>query len=230
MTVDLSASQKNRLSRAALERFPVTPGSEHWIGPHLVTCYDLETHHDQVVRAANSLPPAPPALLYTDPPWGQANASSFRRKADLEGAANYVAFRRALCRIIAELGAPAVVEMGLRWVNDWRYELQNLGCPVVHVVQGTYYRTKPMAYIIVAPRPLAHRLGAALTGVDDDRSPGYAIDTVAPPPGSVIFDPCCGRGLTARYTVSRGHHFLGNELAPYRAAATLAFLDEAAHR
>lgn len=213
----------NRLSRDALARYPISPGGVVHAKHGTVSCFDLERDLAAIIRTHLA---RPVSLLYVDPPWGPANASAFRTKADLTDRATYPNIVANLSALIAATNAPAVIEMGNKWTALWISALSNAGVTVTATVPGTYYNKHPMTYLIVTPGIIATRISDALMNLDDDHAPGAVMDTLGLPPGSIVFDPACGRGLTAIHARARNLTFTGNELAPYRAAATIQELQD----
>jgi len=217
---------KNALSKEALKRYPIGKAETQSVGPHTLSTFDFENGEDYS-RLAKLILPASFDLVYVDPPWGPGLASGYRTKAEMENRkADYATLRRRLVTVILSTGAPFVLEMGDNWVGDWMQAFQHIAdLPIaLFETKGTYYKKHPMTYIVGKAGNNARAILDALRGANDDASPGLVMDALKLQPGSVVFDPMCGRGCTARHAVKRGLTFVGNELAPYRAAATLEIL------
>jgi hypothetical protein len=221
---------KNALNRDALARYPVDYGTATRVGPHTLTTYDFENtdHYAALLSLAQA---EPISLVYVDPPYGPGLASGYRTKAEMqERKADYAKLRRRLVALTLDTGAPFVIEMGNKWVEDWIADIVRLAnnprMPVT-TASGTYYGKHPMTYIVGNAGNTTFDIARALTGVNDDASPGNVMDTLRLHSAALVFDPMCGRGCTARHATQRGLRFLGNELAPYRAAATLELLHNA---
>ncbi len=214
-----------RLSRVALAEYPLDYDGVYRASPHQLSTFDLSKDSERFMAVA----PTKPGLIYVDPPWGAALASGFRTKAGVVGQkADWPALVRELARILVWAGSPAVVEMGMRWVDQVVALFQEFSAMAdISTVLGVGAGKSRMCYIIVAAQPEHH---AALSKVLRDRSgihtPGLAMDAVFSGRQGVVMDPMCGRGLTAEYALAKGHVFIGNELAPYRAAATYKLLKE----
>lgn len=215
-----------RLSHDELEQYPIGHEEAWPVGEHRVSTFDLAVGADRLIGHL----PARPSLLYVDPPWGAGLATGFRTKAGVGGKADFPALMRTLGRVVVTANAAvSVVEQGDRWVAQMlaAFREAGVGAPF-HTVPGTYAKTRPMTYVIIATDAyVAEMVGGALRGVNDDVSPGVVMDALGLRPGEVVFDPMCGRGRTAGHAVQRGLRFVGNELAPYRAASTIAVLNGA---
>jgi hypothetical protein len=219
----IKEQQSDRLSKQHLARFPISSGDVVTVGPHQLSCFDIEHQLDSMLdaiaqRSING--------IYTDLPWGPALASGFRRKAGMpQMTSDYEAFKKEIAALLLRWPVPFVLEMGRTWTQKWVGVLRDQGVLVNGVAEGVYYKTKPMDYIVggIEDSTLADTLIRQLTGVDDDYGPGVFLDVL--PDVSHVLDPCCGKGLTARHALYRGRTFTGNEMAPYRAAGTLGVLN-----
>ena len=188
------------------------------VNGHVLSCFNLEWEADEFIRVLTDN--APLALFYADPPWGGPMYAKFGNKAGA-GKGSYRNFREQMARIVSSVrDVPIIIEMGLNWVSDWQEALTREGVPLRHLVQGTYAGKRPMIYLIAGPQDSADTLASALKGVDDLDSPGKAILALGLRPGQTVADPCCGNGLTARFALSRGLRFVGNEIGAQRASET----------
>jgi hypothetical protein len=62
------------------------------------------------------------------------------------------------------------------------------------------------------------------TGLSDIKMTKRVLESVAKP-GALVFDPCCGKGMTAKAAHFHDMRFAGVELNPKRAAVTRKFLE-----
>ena len=200
----------------AWEEFPIRPG-EVWVsGGSAVTVGDMTSR--EVVDGLLGNMTAGPDLTYTDPPWGQGKLSAFYTKANLSGPPSWAAFCErlvALCKAVTPRWA--FVETGIRWEAEVLAEAERQGATVLASWGTTYYRKHP-GRLLAWTYTGAVLPDVDLTGVDDDLTPGAVMNAVD---CNVVFDPCCGRGLTAETAWKQDREFVGIELNPRRAAWVL---------
>lgn len=214
-------TSKRRTSTDALLHHPITRGDVIAVGPHQVSCLDVE---ESATTLLDLMRDRPIRLLYVDPPWGGSIYAHFRREAQISER-DYKRFQLQLVRLAAVLGQPIVLEMGKRWTPHWLTDLSTATTWPAASVEGVYFGNKPMDYLVCAPsRAQIDAVHDAIRGADDSVAPGLAMDALGLREGDGVLDPCCGRGLTSHHAVERGLIFSGNEQTPYRAAATLRFL------
>lgn len=206
-------------------RFPVKYGEIWTAGPITVACFDLALLDvSRLIRVFGH-----PDLVYCDPPWNAGNARTFRTKAGVDGErGSAVDFDNLISRVwavVAQSRSGGVVEMGNQKVLAAQELAVHAGIPT-EVASGTYYRTKPMKYLVA----LGERTGAvvaALAGLDDEKAPPVVLGHVLKAKGSTVVDPCTGRGLSAVSAADAGHKFWGVELNPYRVSVTMRKLEDA---
>ena len=206
----------------AWDRYPVRPGEWWAAGPHRFLCGDIEAGAFATLVAAL---PAPAALVYTDPPWGQGNAAYWRTVAARAGVpaapASYDRLLQAIGAGAAASGAPAVwVEIGVRWATEAAATLAPYLPPLAAVWTVTYGRPpRPNVLLGFSARPIA---GDA-SGLHGEAVTAWVFARQSVP-GGIVLDPCVGRGMTARFAHRSGMACWGCELHPGRLAVTLDWL------
>jgi len=163
-------------------------------------------------------------IVYSDPPWGPGNLMYWRTHNSETGRPSWPAFLAIFCGIVRESVKPdghVFVEMGLRWVDELATAMLAVGLPE---------RARWRVLYGPAKKPLPNVLwysgaGASCdpTGMRGEPMTRHVIDSVAAPE-ALVFDPCCGKGMTARCAVRSGMRFAGVELNPKRAQVTIDWL------
>jgi len=164
-------------------------------------------------------------IIYSDPPWGVGNLKFWRtHNAQTGHPADWRAFLLtlgAVARTALKPGGHLFLEMGCRWVDE---------LSEVMAVAGFPERARWRCFYGPASKPLPNVLwysgpGASCnpTGMRGEPMTRHVLNSVAVP-GALVFDPCCGKGMTARCAVRAGMRFAGCELNPKRAAVTAEWL------
>lgn len=175
-------------------------------------------------RAALALQGRRADIVYTDPPWGPGNLQYWRTYNGEHGRPSWPAFLGRLCEVLhtnTALDGHVFVEMGLRWADNLSDEMARVGRPerarwaCVYSAGGA---KRPNVLWYSGPGTTTDPSG--LSGVAMTRR---ALEGVVAP-SALVFDPCCGKGMTARCAVRLGMRFAGVELNPARAAATQRWL------
>jgi hypothetical protein len=209
------------------------------IGIHRVRCGDVMDSHgvDVLVGAGRA------RLFYSDPPWGEGNLrywqtmnAKMNAGAEAKPVPPLAEFLAQIFRLAQKhVDGPVLVEYGVRWEAH-----------VVEVARHFGFRHYGRATTVYGhpARPLhlhlfqAERLGeleipggadayfAALEGTTAYPTVRTAVGPFARTlaPGSVILDPCCGLGYTAKAAVEFALAFRGNELNAARLAKTVGRL------
>lgn len=199
--------------------FPVAVGQTWKCGEHLFHCSDLmaSTTFDDLLVAN------PPDLLYSDPPWGQSLANSFRTKAGLEKAEyRWTNLYERIAAIGHAFEIPIWVECSTIEHRDGQHVPLTLAAeshPYRGYVQLVYYRKHPMGLFYAGAEPANDVLLDSMRGVDDDFTPGIVMASYAE--SGVVIDPCSGRGVTSRQAQEKGWRSVNNELNPNRVSAAL---------
>lgn len=164
-------------------------------------------------------------IVYSDPPWGEGNLKYWRTHNGQCGhPVNWSQFLRTLRDVVAATMKPGghlFLEMGCRWVDELAEVMGDAGFAETSrwsVLYGP--KAKPLPNVLWYSGP-----GASCnpTGMRGEPMTRHVLDSVAVP-GALVYDPCCGKGMTARCAHRSGMRFVGTELNPKRAAATRDWL------
>jgi hypothetical protein len=188
------------------------------IGIHKVTNASLDAPIVEQALAGEVV-----SILYTDPPWNNAAYWKTLTKKMTGQEVRQISSSDILANIFRlakkYVHGHVFVEYGPRWreqVNQlFRENLHN-----VRVFDRTY---------LSGGRALPSILVYGATSKDyyfNDEKAAHSdslTEIIAPVarPGAVIFDPCCGKGNTARAAMKLGMRFIGNELNAERLKATI---------
>lgn len=165
-------------------------------------------------------------IVYSDPPWGLGNLKYWRTHNSQPGhPVSWEDFLNTLARVVQASVAPRAhvfLEMGCRFVDELAAVMADHGFPECtrwSVLYGP--QVKPLPNVLWYSGP-----GASCdpTGLRGEPMTRHIIDSVAVP-GALVFDPCCGKGMTARCAVRAGMRFVGCELNPRRAEVTRQWLE-----
>ena len=162
-------------------------------------------------------------IVYSDPPWGPGNLMYWRTHNKEKTRPDWRRFLDTFCGIVArniEPNAHVFVEMGLRWVDELAETMASLE---IHETQRfrVFYGNPKLPNVLWYSGPGTTTDPSGLSGVAMTRC---ALEGVAQA-GSLVFDPCCGKGMTARCALRLGMRFAGVELNPKRAEVTQRWLD-----
>jgi predicted RNA methylase len=168
-------------------------------------------------------------IVYSDPPWGPGNLRYWRtHNGEPDHEVNWNNFLRTFCKVVANSIKPdshVFVEMGIRWVDQLAefmaehniQELERWTC---------VYSAQKLPNILWHAGP--EKLPVDPTGLGAVKMTNMVLASIAKP-GALVFDPCCGKGMTARCAVRNGMRFAGVELNPKRAGVTQQWLDKNVH-
>lgn len=189
------------------------------IGPHRLL------HGDLVAGAVGALMGQERAdAIYSDPPWGPGNQRYWHTHNGSVPQTDWPAFLAAFCGACATYrkpDAPVFVEMGLRWVEELDAAMERVGLPRQRRWDTSYGRpAHPNALLLYGPRDMPIDLGDSTHGEPVTRT--ILAEVVRP--GSIVLDPCCGKGMTARHTHLCGGSFRGSELNAKRMEVTASWL------
>jgi hypothetical protein len=164
-------------------------------------------------------------IIYSDPPWGPGNLMYWRTMNGEKERPDWDRFLDTFCSVAQASLAPGghlFVEMGLRWVDELASAMLTVGLPEQSRWRVLYGPAKsPLQNVLWYSGP-----GAPCdpTGMRGEPMTKHVMESVASP-GALVFDPCCGKGMTARCSIRLGMRFAGCELNPQRAAVTSAWLE-----
>lgn len=199
----------------------VVLGGWYAAGPHLFGCLD---HEDGGMDALRARLPSSVEMVYSDPPWGQANARYWRTYARKHAVPwrepDWNSLIARLIRLVGEIGPSVVaIEMGTRWSAALARALPQ----PTSIHEGMYGKPLRVNHLVVAAaadhplhaiQPIPLR-GEALTAHVFARA--GRVD-------GIVVDPFVGRGMTARFAHRSGMICYGAELCPHRLSAVLAWL------
>lgn len=155
-------------------------------------------------------------LVYGDPPWGPGNLMYWRTQNGETARPSWPAFLNTLASSVRRAAAPGAhvfLEMGVRWVDELARAMEAVGVPETarwSVQYGNPRRPNVLWYAGPgAPCDPTSMAGEPMTM--------HVLATVARP-CALVFDPCTGKGMTARCALKLGMRFAGIELNPNRAA------------
>ena len=168
-------------------------------------------------------------IIYSDPPWGAGNLKYWRtHNGELESRPDWAVFMATFCQVVAEHrkpSAPVFIEMGQRWADELARAMDAVG--IVEAARWTaFYGSPKRPNVLWFSGPLVPE-SLILSG--GDAMTMSALRSVARP-NSVVLDPCCGKGMTARCALKLGMRFRGVELNPKRAAVTRTWCESWAKR
>lgn len=177
-------------------------------------------------RAREALRGQKADIIYSDPPWGPGNLMYWRTHSGESVRPDWARFLDTFCGVVAATktnDAHVFVEMGVRWIDELSRAMERYGIRERtrwRVLYGNPKRPNMLWYSGPgAPCDPTDMSGVAMTH--------HVLSSVARP-GAMVFDPCCGKGMTARCALRLGMRFAGVELNPKRAAVTQTFLDRQA--
>jgi hypothetical protein len=173
------------------------------VGPHKFGCYDLVEEADQIRGLGQ------PTLMYTDPPWGDAPATGFRRRAGIEDA--LYSWTLLYKTLLTMWDIPMFIESG----NSLCADIDQLGGP---------HESWPITYAKGKNPSRLHYFGPQwdgpdFAGFDDAKTPLMVLNHVRPV--GTVLEPCVGYGTTAFAAISTGWTLLANDLVPERCEWTV---------
>jgi hypothetical protein len=157
-----------------------------------------------------------PHVIYSDPPWGPGNLMYWRTQNGERKRPSWPDFLGTLCDVLRTAMSAQThvfVEMGTRWVDELAAAMAKRGLP--ERTRWTVAYGKPQR-----PNVLWYAgpgVSCEPSGMSGEAMTTHALTAVARP-GELVFDPCCGKGMTARCALRLGMRFAGVELNPKRAA------------
>jgi len=174
-------------------------------------------------RAVEALSGQLAQITYSDPPWGPGNLMYWRTHNGETNRPSWSEFLELFCDIVSsntERSGHIFVEMGLRWVDELAAAMARFGRSEAARFHCLYGNPK-LPNVLWYSGPGTSLDPSGLSGVKMTHA---ALDGVAMP-GALVFDPCCGKGMTARCALRLGMRFAGVELNPKRAKVTQDWLD-----
>lgn len=165
-------------------------------------------------------------IVYSDPPWGPGNLRYWRtHNGETDAVVNWNQFLRTFCKMVKDSIKPdahVFVEMGVRWVDQLAEVMAEHG--INELERWTcVYSAQKLPNVLWHAGP--HKLTVDPTGLGGVKMTNMVLESVAQK-GALVFDPCCGKGMTARCAVRNGMRFAGVELNPKRAGVTITWLNK----
>jgi len=166
------------------------------------------------------------SVVYSDPPWGEGNLKYWRTHNGQCGhPVSWERFLETIADVLRVAIAPnghIFLEMGCRWADELSRKMSSAGFPERARWTCLYGpAAKPLPNVLWYSGPGVSCNPSGLRGEPMTR---HVIGSVATP-GALVYDPCCGKGMTARCAVRAGMRFVGTELNPKRAAVTRSWLE-----
>ena len=203
----------------------------HDIGEHRVAVGDVQRG---AVREFMRVERA--AIVYSDPPWGEGNLRYWRTQAKDSSRPLWSEFVAEWTASVSDAlipGGALFVEMGLRWADAFSDALASVGRPVSarwKTLYGPSSKLLPVALLYSGPSlrdvfdPSPLRGPTLPRECVREAAHAMRLDALPSEFRGAVFDPCCGKGYTARAAVAAGMKFRGIELDPKRAAVTIGWL------
>ena len=202
------------------------------IGPHRITCASVESPLvDEMLRGKKA------AVLYSDPPWGDGNAkfwATINKKMtgkvfapltyeQLLNRIDQLVEKHVHGRVFIETGPRSVDQLAARFAGKYhnvgKTALSYKGGGEIYPCWLVSATTTPS----LPPFHVEQLLGVGGTGAKTVLEWIVAHDHLSG--GSIVLDPFCGMGYTARAAVHVGMTFYGNEFNEKRLGKTLEFLE-----
>lgn len=181
---------------------------------------------DLVAEGVVVLDPAEKAdAIYSDPPWGPGNLKYWRTMNGESTRPSWERFTSVLSGVCATRirpGGLVWLEMGLRWSDELSRIMEGCSFREVLRVRTQYGHPSLPANLLCFSEHQSAPVPDMPVDLRDRALVRTALSTL--PVNSVVFDPCCGLGTTARVCIELGLRFSGQELNPKRAARTHAIL------
>jgi hypothetical protein len=186
-------------------KYPVRDGETWQAGRHLFLCGSM----------FGLAAPAPPSLVYADPPWDQGLYRTFHTHAGLPDPRRSWTdlYRRILA--LAE-GAPCFIEGSTAQADTVADLMDDAECYAAWPVRSQFHRWCVLHYSGPPLPPMPD-----LTGLRDDETVAAILGAY---PAGTVLDPCCGLGITSRAAEAAGWASVNFELHPQRMSRAMARL------
>jgi len=201
----------------AWESFPCEPGQVWSAGPHRFMVANLLEDSLAPVLQGQTVD-----CLYSDPPWNLGNETRFRSHVGLERNVHFNEFLDgfiAVCKYTCPTGH-LFIEMGKQHVELLENKLRTAGGKVLQRVDAFYNgygETRP-THLVCATFGQARLKELIPNGIKGEPLTDLALSLTD---AKVVFDPCIGLGMTARYCHFQDKACVGSELNPRRLANVL---------
>lgn len=196
------------------DRYPIRKHELWRVGRHVLSCGDIEAgDHARLIGML------PPDMLYMDLPYDQSNLTLYRKKAGAEKGQDLDSFLRSVVVPLARINGDLYIETGNKAADAVAGTLEDAGAKVLNRWGIFYYGVKPCVLLkasFVGGKPTS----ASPVGMDDEDTPGWAIEQ-STDPGGIVADFCVGQGITAVSAAALGRRALGMDINPRRLAVTI---------
>ena len=181
------------------KEFPCEHGTVVFDNNSKVKVCDLTKEMPEFMRSAD--------LIFVDPPWNQANISSFYTKADKDSAPYFMDFHAALMQRIDQISPGACyIEIGKERLADTIMAMRSLFPYVTFFNSSYYHRAQNICYVVYGGKK---RPKLKLDGLDEET----IIERICNDETyECIGDLCMGRGLVGINAYKAGRRFVGTEL------------------
>jgi hypothetical protein len=196
------------------DRYPVKRHDIWRVGRHVLHCGDIEAS-----AHAGLMGLLPPAMLYMDLPFDQANLTLYRKKAGAAKGQDLTAFLHSVVAPLSRITGDIYIETGNKAADAVAAALEEAGAKVLNRWGIYYYGTKPCVLLRSSFHDVAE-MTASPQGMDDADTPEWAIEHSSKP-GDIVADFCVGQGLTAVAAARLGRRALGMDINGRRLAVTI---------
>lgn len=175
-------------------------------------------------RALEALEGERADIVYCDPPWGPGLLRYFRTlNGEPDADPSWPEFLELLAQVIVGCVAPGghiFIEMGEQWADELAAAMAAAGAP--ESGRWTcYYSSPKRPQVVWYSGPGTTTDPSGLSGVKMTHTALAGVARL----GALVFDPCCGKGMTAKCALRLGMRFAGVELNPARARVTQDILE-----
>lgn len=201
--------------------------------------YEIGKHrlqHGNILHGVEKLMAGERAdIIYVDPPWGQGNIRywetlNYKHTGEKRPGVSLDALYTALFDMFINHGKNLFfLENGLRWnefVREYcdKYRVKLIQTIPLKYRSGSRFLPHELHVISKHPMSLPRGYGDSVSNTHGMETLRRALTPYAKK-DTLVLDPCCGVGLTARATVGFKGRFFGNELNRVRLKKTRAFLE-----
>jgi hypothetical protein len=194
----------------------------------MLLCADL--HHPATLDAIQPIVSrGQPRIVYSDPPWNPGNEKYWRTHAGANPGPGYDRFLAAWCDVVTRCIDAGTTDVFCEQSSNQHHRqlllraVDAAGWPISLRGQWTVcygHPKRPNTLLHFGRQPLATNP----SGLSGEAMTACALSGVAAPAGSLIVDPCMGKGMTSRMAVRFGWNFVGVELNQRRMDIAVAWL------
>lgn len=161
-------------------------------------------------------------IIYSDPPWGPGNLKYWRTMNKEKTSPDWGIFLNAFTELCRLARRHIFIEMGTRFKNELHRAIEKHGIHPKKVWE--VYYGNPKRPLTLSWFPIEH--GAKIQDMGNKHGERYTYQSLkaVAGPGYTVFDPCCGKGMTAKFSAVLDMHFVGIELNRERLEKTIEIL------